>query len=322
MRQLATIALPIYRRLEYLPQVLGIVEAQDYPDLELIVSDNGQNGSKVRDLVEAHYHRPCRFRQNPSTVNVTEHFNQILHEASGAFYVVLSDDDEISPNFVSELVGRLEACPRAALAYGRQEFIDKEGRVLRQSVAALPDVITGQQFMRAAWQSFELKFEMLGTYLGRTELMKRCGGWPDFAKGNHIDNALVLKLCLNGDVAFSSNCAFRWRIDESSLGWSVPIRDMSASTREFLRFLRTDPVVRQFAKADPAQWREINRFVVEMAWATYLGRWRDMYRRRLPRWQWVQAAFALPYIPAYYREVRRILFQEFRSALGGRSKGR
>lgn len=317
MSKTATVALPIYKRLEYLPQVLALVQAQDYPNLELIISDNGQNGAKVRDLVEAHYRRPCRFRQNPSTVNVTEHFNQILQLASGEYYTVLSDDDEISPNYISELVGRLEACPRAALAHGRQEYIDKEGRILRETVAVLPDLLTGEAFLRAAWRTFELKLEMLGTYVGRTELMKRCGGWPAFEKGNHIDNGLVLKLCLQGDVAFSSKCVFRWRIDEASMGWSVPIQGLSVATCQFLDFLKTDPMIRQFARAEPARWREIQAFVVEMAWSTYLCRWRDLYQRRMPRWRWVKAAFALPYIPQYYKEIRRILFQEMRGAAAG-----
>lgn len=46
MSKLVTIGIPIYRRLEYLPQVLKIVEEQDYPSIELLVSDNGMNGTK------------------------------------------------------------------------------------------------------------------------------------------------------------------------------------------------------------------------------------------------------------------------------------
>ena len=75
---LVTIALPIWKRLEYLPHILKIIEGQDYPHIELIVSDNGENGTKVHDAVRAHYSRPFRFRQNPKTVSMGTHFNQIL----------------------------------------------------------------------------------------------------------------------------------------------------------------------------------------------------------------------------------------------------
>jgi glycosyltransferase involved in cell wall biosynthesis len=95
--KLVTVGLPIWKRLEYLPHVLKIVEAQDYPSIELLVSDNGMNGTKVRDAVEANYSRPFTFRQNSSIVEATEHFNQIVHQASGEYFVILRDDDEITP---------------------------------------------------------------------------------------------------------------------------------------------------------------------------------------------------------------------------------
>ena len=51
--KLVSIGVPIYKRLEYLPSILKMVYAQDYPSIELIISDNGQNGTKVREIIEA-----------------------------------------------------------------------------------------------------------------------------------------------------------------------------------------------------------------------------------------------------------------------------
>ena len=65
MSKLVTIGIPIYKRLTTLPQALQSVASQDYPDIELIVSDNGENGNKVKEIVEQCYPRPFRFRQNP-----------------------------------------------------------------------------------------------------------------------------------------------------------------------------------------------------------------------------------------------------------------
>ena len=112
MPELVTIGIPIYKRLEYLPQILKIVEAQDYPSIELLVSDNGQNGDKIREILDANYSRPCTFRANPSTVSPATHFNQIVHAASGKYFVLLMDDDEISSNYVSELVNQFEHFPK------------------------------------------------------------------------------------------------------------------------------------------------------------------------------------------------------------------
>ena len=53
--KLVTIGLPMWKRLEFLPHILKIIEAQDYPSIELLVSDNGQNGVKIREIVSACY---------------------------------------------------------------------------------------------------------------------------------------------------------------------------------------------------------------------------------------------------------------------------
>ena len=77
MEKLVTIGIPIYKRLEYLPQVLNIVASQDYPNIDLLVSDNGMNGTIVPEIVTKYYPKQYRFRQNPSTVSVSIHYNQL-----------------------------------------------------------------------------------------------------------------------------------------------------------------------------------------------------------------------------------------------------
>ena len=57
-----------------------------------------------------------------------------------------------------------------------------------------------------------------------------------------------------------------------------------------------------------------------MAWGTYLWRWRDLYDNKLSRFKWLKAAFAMPLIPGYYRQVggvfRNIVRTELMEMLG------
>jgi glycosyltransferase involved in cell wall biosynthesis len=315
MRKLVTIGIPIYKRLKYLPNVLDLVARQDYPNIEVLISDNGMNGVKVPEIVKGHYSRPFKFRQNDTTIGLSQHFNQIVHAASGHYFVMLQDDDEISPNYVSELVIRLEQHPKATVAISRQEIIDEAGIRIRQSVAELPDVVSGADFIRDVWLSHKYKFECLATFLARTEEIKSCGGYPEFRKGSHNDNALLIKLTLNGYVAFSSRCVFRYRAYDTSHGWSLSIWDLAADSRQFLQFLKNDPVVLEFVLSHPGQWRQLKAILVRMAWRTYFYRWKNIYRKRLKRLQWIAAAFALPPIPAYYRNVALSLGAEVKGFL-------
>ena len=305
--KLVTIGVPIYKRLEYLPSLLKMVGSQDYPAIELIISDNGQNGTKVRDVVEANYHRPYKFRQNPSTVDVTLHHNQIIREASGEYFHLLSDDDEISPNFVSALVHQLELHPEATLAYARLEIINNEGIVLRTSKENFPVKLSGPDFIRAVWQTFEkLRLYNIEGFLTRTRLWKDTGGYPIFTKGNFIDNGAVIRLCLNHHVVFNSKCTYRHRVHPEGYGWTVSMKELAAASTEFLRWLDRDRTIQQFAAAHSEQWQDLKQVLVKMTWETYLWRWKDIYQYKLSSSRWAREAFRMPFIPAYYRRVASI----------------
>lgn len=326
MENLVTVAVPIYKRLEFLPRVLQVVAAQDYPDIELLVSDNGMNGSAVRDAVQRLYPRPCTFRQNQKSVEVVQHFNQMLRAAAGKYFVLLADDDEINPGFVSELMRQFVRHPRATLGFGRQEIVSESGSILAKSADVLPERMAGDEFILATWEKYSFGFQSVSTFVGKAQEMRESGCYPEFTRGTHIDDAMVVKLALRGDVVFSAKAVFRNLVQESSLGWSVSISQLAASVREFMRFVDTDPNTQRYARAHPARWQELRACLIRMSWGMYLSRWAGIYRKRLPYLAWARAAFALPFIPAYYRRAGRILLENLpalwgRGGVGGEGRG-
>ena len=298
MNRVVTIALPVYKRLDYLVDALQSVAAQDYQNIELIVSDNGENGTRVKDLAEQWYPRPFRFRQNPHTVPLPNHYNQLIEAATGDYFAFLDYDDMLSPNYVSELVRILESHPEVSVALAQEEVVDSSGRVLRVSSDRIPEFMTGPAFIRS-WTNYG--FESYSTVLGRTAYIKEDGGHPNIPGGTHTDDAILIKLCLRGSVAISQRCSFRWRYSDVSFGWSLKISSLADDTRIYLRFLNHDPAVLRYAQREPVQWKEIKPVLARLGWQTYLERWDGMYRERVPFFQWVKGAFAMPYIAEYYR---------------------
>jgi hypothetical protein len=293
-----------------------MVGSQDYPSIELIISDNGENGTKVQEIVQAQYCRPYKFRQNPKTVEVQIHCDQILREASGEYFHLLCDDDEISPNFVSELVQQLERHPEASLAYAKLEIINNEGTAVNKSKENVPLTLSGPDFIRAVWQTNDFDFFNTEGFLTRTSLWKETGGYPNFAKGNFIDAAAVIGLCLDHHVVFSSQCTYRHRVHPEGAGWTVSTKEMAAASIEFMRWLDNDPNIRQFAAAHSEQWQDLKQVLVRMAWNTYLWRWKDIYQYKFSSIRWAREAFRMPFIPAYYRRVASI----FRDTVKARVK--
>lgn len=305
MNKKVTIAIPVYKRLDYLVDALHSVAAQDYANIELIVSDNGENGGKVKELADKHYPRPYRFRQNPRTAPIPIHYNQLITEATGDYFAFLDYDDMLSPNYVSDLVGILDSHPEVAVAMAREEMVDETGKFLRASSDRIPEFMTGPEFIRS-WPDYG--FESYSTALGRTSYIKEDGGHPNIPGGTHTDDAILIKLCLRGSIAISQRSCFRWRISAVSYGWSLKCASLAEDTRIYLKFLEEDPAVLRYTKKDPATWQVIKPVLAQLGWGTYLHRWEGMYREQTPIFQWVKGAFAMPFVPEYYRLVWPALY--------------
>jgi glycosyltransferase involved in cell wall biosynthesis len=298
---LVTVAIPVYRRLELLPAALRSVAAQDYDRVELLVSDNGMDGGRLRDLVASHYPGPFRLRANPVTVSVAEHFNQLLAAADGEYFVLLCDDDEISPDFVSELAGLLRAHPRANVAIARPETVDGDGHV-DQLRGEWPTVLEGEEFLRG-WTTKRIRLASTVTLLVRRDVALARGGYLELPRALLSDNVLLLRLALGGEVVLGERCRFRWRIDDASTGFSASYRETAAACREFLHFLDHDAELAALLPRDPAAAHQL-RALFRMQCATwFFFRWRNRYSTRLGTAAWVRAAFSMPFIPGYYRMV-------------------
>jgi hypothetical protein len=231
------------------------------------------------------------------------HFNQLIENASGEYLVILADDDEISSNYVSDLVGLLEKHPQASVAMSVQESVDEAGNVISRSKDTVPEILSGPDFIRAIWGTREYGFRSLSTFMARTRQLKACGGWPAFRVAQGDEDALIVKLCLDNFIAFSTRCTFRKRFHGESDQSTLPILDLAKGLRDFLKVFDTDPQILSYAASHPAEWSQSKRHLVDMAWKTYYFRWTGMYRKRMPPLRWAMAAFAMPLIPRYYKAV-------------------
>jgi Glycosyl transferase family 2 len=302
---LVTIAIPVYRRFHYLPHALASVEAQEYEHIELVISTLHDDVAHVQSLVAEGTARPARVvaeARNPIAV----HWNALVECARGEFFTLLCDDDEIGPAFVSELVARLGRTPDADVAIPRHELMSHDGTTISRSDQPRPEAIDSLEFFRA-WERQSFGFHSMVTTLARTEAIRRVGGFPDFPRALHSDDALVIKLAVGRSVVLGQDSWFRWRVDETSTGFSAPTTELSRAVGMLRAFLDEDPVLLAYAEKEPERWREERRLLLRRSSSFYLGLWRTMYRERLSRRAWVRAGFALPFERSYYARVLKTL---------------
>jgi len=272
---LVTVAIPTLNGADYLRETLMSLLAQDYRNLDILVSDNGSTDDSLALASAVVQGDPrVRFRRNETTVPIHEHYNQCLQAARGEFFSMLDDDDLITPNFVSELVGIAMRHPHVDLVMARSVTIDAKGALILEYATPESEVVDGFQFVcdwlygRAA-----PKFACVGTVLLRTATLRQFNGYQNIARGQNIDNLVLLQCALGNQIGFSRKAVFKWRVYEASYAGKISLQLLMKSSRQFVSYLRTDSQTAvALAKLSPAQRKEIIDGVRYMGAAEVLHR--------------------------------------------------
>lgn len=130
-RPLVTIGLPVYNEGRFLRPAVESLLAQDYPNFELIISDNASTDETSGICREyAAKDSRIRYRRNEVNVGSFENFNRLCKEAGGKYFMWAAGHDMWRPAFISRCIEPLEKDTSVVLAYPIITWIDAEGRIL------------------------------------------------------------------------------------------------------------------------------------------------------------------------------------------------
>lgn len=127
-----SVLIPLYNRASYILETINSVLEQDYPDIELIVIDDGStDGGDL--LVEQFAERgELKLLRHPGRINKGQAaaLNLGLTVATGEFIAVLDSDDLYVPGKISKQVTFFKQNPNVGLVYGNGKGIDAAGKVI------------------------------------------------------------------------------------------------------------------------------------------------------------------------------------------------
>jgi len=146
-----TIAIPTYNRSKLLKTSLKSVLAQDYPDFQVLVLDNG-SCDDTEAVVRSFTDSRIRYVRNEINIGSFRNWNRTIEINSNPYLSILSDDDILLPGFIRESVLALDNFPHAAFSAARTEFIDINGAPLYVTGMELSDqlpegLIDGLEFI-------------------------------------------------------------------------------------------------------------------------------------------------------------------------------
>ncbi len=118
-RPLVTVAIPLYRSIRFLDVITENIQRLDYPNLEILVGDRHLADDTV-DRLHKRFPNDTRLRfiTARDEVGWVAHYNLLLAEGSGEYFLWMPHDDSYPAGYVGALVERLEATPNSILAFG------------------------------------------------------------------------------------------------------------------------------------------------------------------------------------------------------------
>lgn len=116
---LVSVGMPVRNGSPYFARAIESVLAQDYPNIEIVVSDNcsEDDTSVLLGEVVARDQR-VRVARQPEVLTAFDNFAWVLRQAKGKYFLWAAHDDLRPIDYVSRLVAHLEGHSQAVLAFG------------------------------------------------------------------------------------------------------------------------------------------------------------------------------------------------------------
>jgi glycosyltransferase involved in cell wall biosynthesis len=217
---LVTIAIPTYNRAgSYLPQALRSALAQDYPQLEIIVSDNAST-DHTEELMKGFSDPRLRYVRHEKNIGGKANWTFCVRQARGTYFLLLHDDDLIDPDFITVCMAAANGRSDLGLIRTGIRVIDGQGRILaehenRVAGLSLPD------FFRA-WFRKDTAFYLANT-LFNTKALQELGGFH--SKTHMFDDVVTAtRIASKLDRAEVQEIKASFRLHDSNWGDTPTLR--------------------------------------------------------------------------------------------------
>jgi len=132
VRGLVSVVLPVHNGARYVGASIESVLRQTYPNLELIIVDDGSIDD-TPSIVDTYRHDPRVRIVRQTNQKLPAALNTGFAQSKGEYRTWTSDDNLMLPDMLQELVQFLEHQADVEMVYADQELIDEEGKPLLQS---------------------------------------------------------------------------------------------------------------------------------------------------------------------------------------------
>jgi len=211
-----TICVPVRNGASTIQKTLDSLLSQDYPNYEIIVSDNC-SGDDTAKIVSQYASNGVKYFFNPVINKWGEsNWNYILTLAEGPFIALYHADDIYTPTMVRRQVECLLKYPEASAVFAMTQTIDEYDRPIKRGYIKLPqDLKCKEVFHYKEFLNYTLKygtFVIVPTMMSKREIIDRVGvfNWEKYATASDID--LYLRMAGYGPIVVIDEPLHKYRI--------------------------------------------------------------------------------------------------------------
>ena len=213
-----TICVPVRNGARTIQRTLDSLLNQDYPNFEIIVSDNCSDDDTAK-IVQGYAEQGVKYHFNPKLEKWGEsNWNHILTLAEGPFIALYHADDLYTPTMVSRQVEFLLKYPDASAVFAMTQTIDGCDRPIKMGNMTLPQELRGKEiFHYEEFLNYTLKystFVVVPTMMSKREIIDRVGvfNWEKYATASDID--LYLRMAKIGPIGVIDEPLHNYRISD------------------------------------------------------------------------------------------------------------
>jgi glycosyltransferase involved in cell wall biosynthesis len=212
-----SIIITTYNRANYIRQAIESALAQDYPELEVVVSDNASTDGTA-DAVKSYVHdNRLKYFRNSENIGMVPNFRKALYEhATGDWAIALDDDDYfIDPSFISKAMKLAGKDDGIVMVHANCRMVNESTGFRGDTNKRLPEIVDGR------WMFINYTGALKGktNYDKPTVVFNRNQALQIGFFRNAIlssDRESFLKLSLKGKVGFLNDVVAAYRIHRAN----------------------------------------------------------------------------------------------------------
>lgn len=211
-----SILIPTRNRAVYLNQAIESALDQDYPHLEIIVSDNASSDG-TQQVVNKYSSDPrFRYYRNEFDIGLVANHKKAIECAAGDFFMVLSDDDYLVDNrYITKASSLIQKHADLVMVYAQGYVLHETSKSKQKLLLPFREVEPGRTIFMSRGTVKPLDFTLCNV-LFRRDVAISVRPYENIWNLSS-DSELFLLMCLRGNVGIVKDFVSVYRVHSTSI---------------------------------------------------------------------------------------------------------